>query len=224
MPNLRSAATRLWAWRIAVWGLVLTPLALLGQRFLQSNLTANPIEFLEHYLGLWSLRLLMVTLAVSPLRMLTGWPEPLKLRRTLGLWAYAYACMHFSIYIVFDLNILDPAHAAKQLAEDLVKRLYITVGFTAWLLMLPLAITSTDGWQRRLKRKWKTLHKLIYPAAALGVLHFIWLVKKDLSEPLLYAFILLGLMLFRWPLPQIQRAILRARTSEASLRDQTLRP
>jgi sulfoxide reductase heme-binding subunit YedZ len=224
MPNLRSAATRLWAWRIAVWGLVLTPLALLGQRFLQSNLTANPIEFLEHYLGLWSLRLLMVTLAVSPLRMLTGWPEPLKLRRTLGLWAYAYACLHFSIYIVFDLNILDPAHAAKQLAEDLVKRLYITVGFTAWLLMLPLAITSTDGWQRRLKRKWKTLHKLIYPAAALGVLHFIWLVKKDLSEPLLYAFILLGLMLFRWPLPQIQRAILRARTSEASLRDQTLRP
>lgn len=203
-------AARLWSWRIAVWALALIPLALLVQRVIQNDLTPDPIAFLEHYLGLWALRLLMVTLAMTPLRMLTGWPEPLKLRRTLGLWTYAYACLHFSIYIIFDLNILQPGHAAAQLAEDLVKRLYITVGFSAWLLMLPLAITSTNGWQRRLKRKWKVLHRLIYPAAALGVLHFLWLVKKDISEPLLYAFILIGLMAFRWPLPQLQRAGKRA--------------
>ena len=201
-----SPAARLWSWRAAVWALALIPLGLLAQRVLQGRLGANPIEFIEHYFGLWSLRLLMATLAVTPLRMLTGWSEPLKMRRTVGLWAYVYVCLHFAVYIVFDLNILDPAHAAKQLAEDLVKRLYITVGFTAWLLLLPLAITSTDGWQRRLKRRWKSLHRLIYIAAALGVLHFVWLVKKDLSEPLLYAAILLALLAFRWPLPQLRRA------------------
>jgi sulfoxide reductase heme-binding subunit YedZ len=194
-----TPATRLRLWRAAVWLLTLAPLALLAQRVLAGRLTANPIEFLEHFFGLWSLRLLLVTLAVTPLRLITRWPEPLKLRRTLGLWAYVYVCLHFSIYIVFDLNILDPAHAAKQLAEDLVKRLYITVGFAGWLFLLPLAITSTDGWQRRLKRRWKTLHRLIYPAALLGVLHFLWLVKKDLTEPLQYAYILALLMTFRVP-------------------------
>ncbi|GAC1628038.1 MAG: protein-methionine-sulfoxide reductase heme-binding subunit MsrQ [Nevskia sp.] len=209
-----SPTARLWCWRAAVWALALAPLGLLAQRIVQGRLGANPIEFIEHDLGLWSLRLLMVTLAVTPLRTLTNWPEPLKLRRTLGLWTYAYVCLHFAVYIVFDLNILDPAHAAKQLAEDLVKRLYITVGFTAWLLLLPLAITSTDGWQRRLKRRWKSLHRLIYPAAVLGVLHFVWLVKKDLSEPLLYAAILLALLAFRWPLPLLRR---RANTRTASV-------
>jgi sulfoxide reductase heme-binding subunit YedZ len=190
---------RLRLWRITVWLLALTPLALLVQRVLQGRLTANPIEFLEHFFGLWSLRLLLATLAITPLRLLTRWPEPLKLRRTLGLWAYAYVCLHFAIYIVFDLNVLDPAHAAKQLAEDLVKRLYITIGFAGWLFLLPLAITSTDGWQRRLKRRWKTLHRLVYPAVLFGVLHFLWLVKKDLTEPLQYAYLLALLMAFRVP-------------------------
>lgn len=197
-PALRPG-WRLWGWHIAVWMLALVPLALLAQRVTQGRLGANPIEFIEHYLGLWSLRLLLLTLAVTPLRSLTGWTGPLKLRRTLGLWAYAYVCLHFAVYVVFDLNILEPGHAAKQLAEDLVKRLYITVGFAAWLALLPLAITSTDGWQRRLKRRWKTLHRLIYPAATLGVLHFVWLVKKDLSEPLLYAALLALLLALRWP-------------------------
>lgn len=200
-----TPAVRLWTARAAAWALALIPLALLLQRLVQGRLGANPIEYLEHDLGLWSLRLLLVTLAMTPLRQLTGWTEPLKLRRTLGLWTYAYVCLHFSVYVVFDLNILDPGHAAKQLAEDLVKRLYITVGFTAWLLLLPLAITSTNGWQRRLKRRWKTLHRLIYPAAALGVLHFVWLVKKDLREPLIYAAILIVLLAWRWPLPLLQR-------------------
>ncbi|MCK9195091.1 MAG: sulfoxide reductase heme-binding subunit YedZ [Nevskia sp.] len=204
-----SPQARLWLWRLAAWALALTPLGLLGQRFMQGDLTANPIEFIEHYLGIWSLRLLLVTLAMTPLRQLTGWAEPIKLRRTLGLWAYAYLCLHFAVYIVFDLNILQPAHAAAQLGEDLVKRTYITLGFVGWLLLLPLAVTSTDGWQRRLKRNWKKLHRLVYPATLLGALHFVWLVKKDVSEPLLYLAVLIALLALRWPWPQLKRAILR---------------
>jgi methionine sulfoxide reductase heme-binding subunit len=143
------------------------------------------------------------------LRQLTGWAEPVKLRRTVGLWAYAYLCLHFAVYIVFDLNILQPAHAAVQLGEDLVKRTYITLGFVGWLLLLPLAVTSTDDWQRRLKRNWKKLHRLVYPATLLGALHFVWLVKKDVSEPLLYLAVLIALLALRWPWPQLKRAILR---------------
>ncbi len=204
-----SPQARLWLWRLAAWALALIPLGLLGQRFVQVDLTANPIEFIEHYLGIWSLRLLLATLAMTPLRQLTGWAEPVKLRRTLGLWAYAYLCLHFAVYIVFDLNILQPAHAAVQLGEDLVKRTYITLGFVGWLLLLPLAVTSTDGWQRRLKRNWKKLHRLVYPATLLGALHFVWLVKKDVSEPLLYLAVLIALLALRWPWPQLKRAILR---------------
>lgn len=219
-----SPAARLWTARILVWIGCLTPLALLGDRTLNGGLGANPIEFLERALGDWSLRFLLLTLCMTPLRSVTGWLWPLKLRRTIGLWAYAYICLHFSVYIVFDLNILEPARALAQLAEDLVKRLYITVGFAAWLFMLPMAITSTDGWQRRLKRKWKTLHRLIYPAAVLGVLHYVWLVKKDLSDPLLYAAILGVLLLWRWPWPKMRGAILRARSAAAAApSDQTLR-
>ncbi|MBA4284238.1 MAG: sulfoxide reductase heme-binding subunit YedZ [Xanthomonadaceae bacterium] len=219
-----SPAARLRLARGLVWIGCLTPLALLVGRTLNGGLGANPIEYLERALGDWSLRLLLLGLALSPLRSLSGWTWPLKLRRTIGLWAYAYVCLHFAVYIVFDLNILEPARAVAQLAEDLVKRLYITAGFAAWLLLLPLAVTSTDGWQRRLKRNWKTLHRLIYPAAVLGVLHYLWLVKKDASDPLLYAAILAILLLWRWPWPKVRGAILRARPAPpATPRDQTLR-
>lgn len=219
-----SAAARLRLARLLVWAGCLAPLVLLGLRTLHGALGANPIEFLERALGDWSLRLLLLSLAMTPLRSFSGWLWPLKLRRTVGLWAYAYICLHVAVYIVFDLNILEPALALAQLAEDLVKRLYITAGFAAWLFLLPLAITSTDGWQRRLGRRWKTLHRLVYPAAALGVLHYVWLVKKDLREPLLYAAILAVLLLWRWPWPKVRSAILRARSvPPASPRDQTLR-
>lgn len=211
MVALASPAARLWAARLAVWALAVVPLALLITRLLENQLGANPIETLEHNLGIWALRFLILGLAMTPLRSLTGWGEPLKLRRTVGLWAYAYICLHFAVYIVFDLNILYPAQALAKLAEDLTKRLYITVGFASWLFLLPLAITSTDGWQRRLKRKWKTLHKLVYPSAILGVLHFIWLVKKDISEPLIYAAILAVLLAWRWPWPQLKALVLRSR-------------
>lgn len=219
-----SPAVRLWLARVLVWIGCLAPLVLLAAQILKGRLGANPIEFLERALGDWSLRFILIALAMTPLRRVTGWLWPLKLSRTVGLWAYAYVCLHFAVYIVFDLNILEPASALAQLGDDLAKRLYITAGFASWLFLTPLAVTSTDGWQRRLKRRWKQLHRLVYPAAAAGVLHYLWLVKKDLSEPLLYAAILTVLLGWRVPWGRIRGAILRARYEPAPApSDQTLR-
>jgi sulfoxide reductase heme-binding subunit YedZ len=161
---------------------------------LHGRLTANPIEFLEHATGDWTLRLLLLTLAMTPLQRLSGWSECIRVRRTLGLWAYAYLCLHFSIYLVFDLE-LSPV----QLAEDLIKRSYILVGFSAFLFLTPLAMTSTQAWQRRLGRRWKLLHRLVYPAAVLGCIHYLWLVKADTREPMIYLFVLLALLVARLP-------------------------
>ena len=198
-----NPAQRLLGWRLVVWLLAGAPLLRLGWLVLQGRLGANPVEFLEHYSGQWALRLLLLTLAMTPLRRLTQWPEPLRVRRLLGLWAFAWACLHFGIYLLFDLEF-----SLLQLGKDLLKRRYITAGFAAWLLLLCLALTSTRGWQQRLKRRWAQLHRLIYPAALLVVLHFIWLVKSDLREPLLYLAILL--VLLGWRLPW--HGILRARS------------
>lgn len=197
-----SPARVLLCWRLAAWTLATAPLLQLGWLIAQGRLGANPVEFIEHYSGQWALRLLLLTLAMSPLRELLKRAEPLRIRRLLGLWAFAWACLHFSLYLLFDLEF-----SLRQLSEDLVKRRYITLGFAALLLLLPLALTSTRGWQLRLKRRWVTLHKLIYPAALLAALHFVWLVKSDLREPLLYLALLLGLLLWRRP----WRVILRAR-------------
>jgi len=188
---------RLWAWRAAAWSLGVVPLLFAVKWGFQSRLGANPVEFLEHYTGDWTLRLLLTTLAMTPLRMLTRLIEPIRVRRILGLWAFASLCLHFFIYLVFDLGF-----SVLQLGEDLVKRTYITLGFTAWLMLLSLAITSTTAWQRRLKRRWITLHQLIYPAAILGAIHYLWLVKADTREPLIYLAILLVLLGFRLPWSQ----------------------
>jgi sulfoxide reductase heme-binding subunit YedZ len=185
---------RLLPWRVAAWALGVIPLALAVKWTLQSRLGPNAVEFLEHYTGDWTLRLLLTTLAMSPLRKLTRISEPIRIRRIVGLWAYTFLCLHFSIYLVFDLGF-----SAVQLGADLVKRTYITLGFTAWLMLLPLAITSTNAWQRRLKRRWKTLHQLIYPAAILGSIHYLWLVKADTRDPLIYLALTLGLLAFRLP-------------------------
>lgn len=190
---------RLLVWRIAAWSLGVVPLLFAIKWTVQSRLGPNPVEFLEHYIGDWTLRLLLVTLAMTPIRMLTGITEAIRVRRILGLWAYAFLCLHFSIYLVFDLEF-----SAAQLGADLVKRTYITLGFSAWLLLLPLAITSTNGWQRRLKRNWKTLHKLVYPAAIFGAIHYLWLVKADTRTPLIYFAILLALLAFRLPWAQLR--------------------
>jgi sulfoxide reductase heme-binding subunit YedZ len=182
--------------RIAAWSLALWPAAELAWRITHALLGPNPVEFLERYTGLWSLRLLLVALALTPLRRLSGRVEFVQVRRLLGLWSFAWICVHFAVFLTFDLE-WSPA----KLAEEVVKRTYITLGFSGWLLLVPLAITSTGGWQRRLGRRWKSLHRLVWPAVCLGGLHFLWLVKSDHREPLLYLAITAALLLARasWP-------------------------
>jgi sulfoxide reductase heme-binding subunit YedZ len=182
------------AWRLAVWLLAGGPLLWLVWLIAGGGLGPNPVEFLEHYSGDWALRLLLATLALTPLRRWSGRAEALRVRRLLGLWAFAWICLHFTIYLTFDLE-----WSAALLAEDLVERTYITLGFAAWLLLVPLALTSTRGWQCRLGRRWRSLHWLVYPAALLGALHFLWLVKADVREPLAYLGVLAVLLAARLP-------------------------
>ncbi len=181
-----------------VHALALTPLTILAWQFLDvwrtgsDALGADPVAEIEHRTGLWALRLLMVALAITPLRQLTGRAALLRFRRMLGLYAFFYATLHLSAYLVLDLR-----GYWTQIFEDIAKRPYITVGFTAWLLLVPLAITSTQGWMRRLGRRWGQLHKAVYAIGVLAVLHFWWLVKSDIREPLLYAAILAALLGWR---------------------------
>jgi len=170
----------------------LLPLAWLGWRVWQDELGSNPVETLSHVTGDWTLRFLLLTLAITPLRRLSGWQWPLKVRRMLGLFAFFYACLHLSVYLIFD-QFFDWA----AILEDVAKRPYITVGFAAWVLLIPLAVTSTNGMMRRLGRRWQRLHRLVYLIGLLGVLHYLWLVKTDLREPLLYAGLLVFLLGYR---------------------------
>jgi methionine sulfoxide reductase heme-binding subunit len=179
---------------IAVWAACLLPAAVLIYRGFTGGLTPNPIEFLTLETGFWALTLLMVTLAITPLRTITGWNRIIRFRRITGLSAFFYATIHLLIYIT-----LDRFFEFGEIAADILQRPYITVGFLAFLLLLPLAVTSTRGWIRRLGRRWQMLHRLIYPAAALAVLHFYWkkASKADIAEPLLFAAILAALLIFR---------------------------
>ena len=178
-----------------VFGICLVPLARLIVLGGSGGLGANPIEFITRSTGTWTLVGLLVTLSVTPLRRLTGRAELLRYRRMLGLFTFFYASLHFVTYIWLD-QFFDPAAIAK----DIIKRPFITVGFTAFVLLIPLAATSTHAMMRRLGRRWQHLHRLIYPIALLGVIHFLWLVKKDLTEPLIYAAILALLLAARLPL------------------------
>ena len=159
-----------------------------------SGLGANPIEFITRSTGTWTLVGLMVTLSITPLRRLTGRADLLRYRRMLGLFSFFYACLHFVTYVWLD-QFFDPAAIAK----DIVKRPFITVGFTAFVLLIPLAATSTRAMMRRLGRRWQQLHRLIYPIALLGVTHYLWLVKKDLTAPLVYGGVLALLLALRLP-------------------------
>lgn len=165
--------------------LALLPLALLVRGVLQDTLGADPVAAITHETGDWALRLVLLGLAMTPLRRMLGQPWPIRFRRLVGLYAFFYASLHLATYVVLDLG-----QYWRQLLDDIVKRPYITVGFAAWLLLVPLALTSTKGWIRRLGRRWGQLHKLVYAVGILGVLHFLWLVKSDLREPLIYAAIL----------------------------------
>lgn len=185
-----------------VFLLCLTPLAWLTWRLLSGEASANPIEAIIHGTGNWALRLLLITLAITPLRRLTGRVWLVRFRRMLGLFSFFYASLHLTAYLW-----LDQRFRWHEIIGDVVQRPYITVGAAAILLMTPLAITSTRGWIKRLGPRWKTLHRLIYPIAILGILHYWWLVKADWREPALYAGIL-SLMLLarlptkRWPWPR----------------------
>jgi sulfoxide reductase heme-binding subunit YedZ len=157
------------------------------------DLGANPVERVTDVSGQWGLRLLLVTLAITPLRRLTGWNGWMSLRRMLGLFAFFYVTLHLLTWIG-----LDQGFDLASIGADIVKRPYVTVGFAAWLLLLPLALTSTRGMMRRLGRNWQRLHRAVYPAAALGILHHLWQVRADPLEPLVYAAVLALLMLARW--------------------------
>lgn len=171
--------------RVALFVVCAAPLLQLIVGFASDQLGANPVETITHITGESALRLLLLTLAVTPLRRVLHWPELAPLRRPLGLAAFGYASLHGATFAVLDLG-LDPG----LLISEVLERPYVTAGFGAFCSMLPLAITSTRAWQRRLGRRWVALHRLVYVAAGLAVLHFIWLVKADLMEPLIYAAIL----------------------------------
>lgn len=172
--------------------LCLVPFTMLLWAAFNGNLGANPVEKLTFETGGWTLRLLLITLSMTPLRQWTGQVAFIRFRRLFGLYTFFYASCHFTIWIVAD-HSLD----VVAMIEDIIKRPYVTLGFSALVLMLPLAITSNQAMIRRLGKKWKSLHQLVYLVLSLGVLHFIWLVKADYLEPTIYAIIALVLLLHR---------------------------
>jgi sulfoxide reductase heme-binding subunit YedZ len=179
--------------KIPVFLLCLVPIGIVGWRALHNDLTANPIEFITHATGDWTLRFLVITLAITPLRKILALPELIRFRRMLGLFAFFYACLHFSTYIV-----LDKFFDMSEIWKDVLKRRFITVGFAAFVLLIPLAVTSTAGRIRRLGgKRWQALHRLIYISAILAVIHYYWLVKSAVIRPLTYAGIVAVLLLFR---------------------------
>jgi sulfoxide reductase heme-binding subunit YedZ len=179
--------------KLAIGMLALVPAARIGWLAVAGELGANPIAEAMNRLGFWTLTLLLVTLAPTPIQIVTGWKWPLRLRRMLGLEAFLYVCLHVAVYLGVD-QFFDFAAIGK----DIVQRKFITVGFAAFVLLIPLAITSTDGMVRRLGFvRWKKLHRLIYLAAVLGVVHYVWRVKSDLRQPLIFGAVLAVLLAIR---------------------------
>lgn len=179
--------------KVLVFAAALSPACWLAWRAWNQNLTANPIEFVTHFTGDWTMRLIVITLAVTPLRKLLRLPDLIRFRRIIGLFAFFYACLHFTTWFC-----LDHWFDVSEMARDVVKRPFITAGATAFLLMLPLALTSTAGWIRRLGgRRWQLLHRLIYGTAIAGVVHYYWLVKSDVRKPVFYGSLVALLLAYR---------------------------
>jgi sulfoxide reductase heme-binding subunit YedZ len=181
-----------WTKRIA-FALCLVPVLLLIIDGFRGDLTANPVEYLEHKTGDWALRFLLITLGVTPLRKIFEQPLLVRYRRMLGLFAFFYTCVHLLLYLTFD-QVFD----LRGVIADVMKRPYITVGMAGFVMMIPLAVTSTAAMVRRLgASRWQLLHRLVYFCTLAGVIHFWWLVKSDIHEPALYAAVFGLLMLFR---------------------------
>lgn len=203
---MRKILTSKWT-KVVVFLLCLVPFGSLVWKALHNDLGANPIEFITHATGDWTLRFLVITLAITPLRKLLRQPDLIRFRRMLGLFAFFYGCLHFTTYLWLD-KYFDMA----EIWKDVAKRRYITVGFAALVMMIPLAITSTGGWIRRLGgRRWQALHRLIYVIAICGVIHYYWLVKSAVYRPLAYGAIVAVLLLWRladrkWTRPTVASA------------------
>ena len=198
-----------WVFKPVVFAVSLGPFAWLVWVALTGNLSPNPLSDLTNETGVWALRFICITLAITPLRVLTGWNAAIRFRRMTGLFAFFYGTLHFLTYVIADrfagLDFTDgmfTAATARNLAasvgEDIYKRPFITVGFTTWMTMLPLAITSTAGMIRRLGgRRWNLLHRLVYLTGILGVLHYWWLVKADIRRPVIYGVVVGALLAAR---------------------------
>ena len=192
--------------KVLVWIVCLGPLLTLlakGFHLISQDLGADPISVITLTTGHWTLRFLLIALSVTPARRITGWNWLIRFRRLLGLFAFFYGCLHLLTYLWFDKFF-----HLSEIIPDIGKRPFITMGFLAWTLMLPLALTSTTASIRRLGKRWQTLHRLIYFSATAGVIHFWWLVRKDITRPEKYAVVLALLLLFRiflWLLPWLRR-------------------
>jgi len=203
-----------------LFAVCLVPLADLARRAFEiggASLGANPVEALLHGLGLWTLRFLVITLAVTPLKDLLGKPWPIAFRRMLGLFAFFYVLLHFLVWLLIDRELVFSGRAALSgILADIAKRPFITIGFAGFLMLIPMAITSTNGWIRRLgAQRWRRLHRLIYVIVPFGVWHFYWLVKSDVREPLLYLGITIVLLGWRvWKTWQRRRLVVATSTGK----------
>lgn len=191
--NLPKPANAIRLFKIIIWVGACLPIARLMYLGVSDHLGANPVEFIERSTGTWALVFLLLSLSVTPLRYLTRQPWLIAVRRLLGLWMFAYACLHVASYLWLDYQF-DWADIAK----DIIKHPYVLVGASAFMLTLPLAATSNQHAMRSLKQRWKSLHKLVYVIVVLALLHYWWLVKKDVTEPVIYTVVFALLMLTRW--------------------------
>ena len=200
MSVLNSILTSKWT-KVVVFLACLAPLGLLVWRGVNGDLTADPIAFVTHRTGDWTLRFLVITLAITPLRKLLHLPQLIRFRRMMGLFAFFYVVLHFTTWIWLDKNFVW-----AELWKDVLKRPFITLGFTGFVLLIPLAITSTAGWIRRLGgKRWQMLHRLVYLTAILGVIHYYWLVKSDVRKPIFYGALVAVLLAWRlgnWLVPK----------------------
>ena len=191
-------------WKPVIFLLCLVPAALVISDLFEitGSLGANPIEAIQDRFGIWAIRFIMITLAVTPLRRLTGWNWLIRFRRMFGLFTFFYVLMHFLTWLFLDQGIQHSADAVAAIVEDILERPFITLGFTALLLLTAMAVTSTDGMRRRMGRRWQKLHYSAYAVGLLAVWHYWWQVKKDARDPKIYAAILvvlLGIRIYwRW--------------------------